>query len=59
MADIQLTKEQQEAISRKGKVIVSASAGSGKTFVMIRRLIDAILNGLGMQEFFSRDLRPL
>lgn len=53
MADIQLTKEQQEAISRKGKVIVSASAGSGKTFVMIRRLIDAILNGLGMQEFLA------
>ena len=42
---IRLTEEQSEAIGRRGSVIVSASAGSGKTFVMIRRLISLILGG--------------
>ena len=32
---VQMTEEQQLAVSSRGKVIVSASAGSGKTFVMI------------------------
>ncbi len=39
------TPQQQAAIERQGRVIVSASAGSGKTFVMIRRLADLIENG--------------
>lgn len=39
------TNEQIEAIERAGKVIVSASAGSGKTFVMIQKLVKAIENG--------------
>ncbi|MDE7453624.1 MAG: UvrD-helicase domain-containing protein, partial [Clostridia bacterium] len=40
-----ITPEQQAAIERGGKVIVSASAGSGKTFVMIKKLVEAIANG--------------
>ena len=41
-----LTTEQQQAIFHdKGNVMVSASAGSGKTFVMIQRLIRLILEG--------------
>lgn len=40
-----LTPEQQAAINSRGKVIVSASAGSGKTFVMIRKLCDLIEQG--------------
>ena len=39
------TPEQQAAIEKSGKVIVSASAGSGKTFVMIQRLADFIERG--------------
>ena len=39
------TKEQQDAIDAKGRVIVSASAGSGKTTVMIEKIIRLILNG--------------
>lgn len=39
------TAEQRAAIERQGRVIVSASAGSGKTFVMIRRLADYIEGG--------------
>ncbi len=35
-----LTPEQKAAIECEGKVIVSASAGSGKTFVMIEKLVN-------------------
>ena len=35
MAEIRYTEEQQAVLSAEGKIIVSASAGSGKTFVMI------------------------
>ena len=40
------TKEQERAIMcEKGDILVSASAGSGKTFVMIQRLINLIITG--------------
>lgn len=39
---VSLTEEQKNAISARGRVIVSASAGSGKTFVMIERLVSLI-----------------
>ncbi len=42
---LQLTKEQQTALECKGEAIVSASAGSGKTFVMIKKITDLILSG--------------
>ncbi len=42
---IEPTSEQRAAISARGKVIVSASAGSGKTFVMIKKLADEIAGG--------------
>ncbi len=42
---MQLTEEQRDAIEKQGQVIVSASAGSGKTFVMIERLVSLILAG--------------
>lgn len=41
---VNITEEQREAIEARGKVIVSASAGSGKTFVMIERLVSLILS---------------
>ena len=42
---VTLTEEQRAAIGARGQVIVSASAGSGKTFVMIERLVSLILGG--------------
>lgn len=53
MSEIKLTPEQSAAVNAKGKVIVSASAGSGKTFVMIRRLTEALLSGVEMQDFLA------
>ncbi len=42
---VTFTEEQQKAVETRGRVIVSASAGSGKTFVMIERLVSLILSG--------------
>ncbi len=42
---VQFTEEQARAISSRGRVIVSASAGSGKTFVLIERLVSLIMEG--------------
>ena len=43
--DGNLTKRQLQAVLEKDKnVLVSASAGSGKTHVMIERIINLILN---------------
>lgn len=42
---VRLTEEQERAVSARGQIIVSASAGSGKTFVMIERLVSLILGG--------------
>lgn len=39
------TPEQQAAIDAEGEVLVSASAGSGKTFVMIEKIIGLIESG--------------
>ena len=39
------TPEQRAAIEAEGEVLVSASAGSGKTFVMVEKLISLILQG--------------
>lgn len=40
------TREQQAAIDARGRVIVSASAGSGKTTVMIEKIIRLIREGV-------------
>lgn len=39
------TPEQSRAISARGEVLVSASAGAGKTTVMIQRLVDILQDG--------------
>ncbi|MBJ8325448.1 helicase-exonuclease AddAB subunit AddA [Streptococcus pacificus] len=47
------TKEQIEAIYSHGQnILVSASAGSGKTFVMVERIIDKLKRGVGIDELF-------
>ena len=51
MAD--LTKEQSAAVESSGKTIVSASAGSGKTFVMIEKLTRAIESGADIDEVLA------
>ena len=50
---MKLTEEQLAAIESRGKVIVSASAGSGKTFVMIEKLANAVLNGADLDEILA------
>ncbi len=45
MSERKPTPEQQAAIQAEGEVLVSASAGSGKTFVMIEKIIRLILDG--------------
>ncbi|MGT2755676.1 helicase-exonuclease AddAB subunit AddA [Streptococcus ovuberis] len=47
------TPEQIEAIYTHGtNVLVSASAGSGKTFVMVERILDKIKRGVTIKELF-------
>ncbi|EDT47186.1 helicase-exonuclease AddAB subunit AddA [Streptococcus infantarius] len=47
------TPEQIEAIYSYGNnILVSASAGSGKTFVMVERIIDKILRGITVDRLF-------
>lgn len=48
-----ITPEQKAAIESRGQVIVSASAGSGKTFVMIEKLVSAIENGADLDEVLA------
>ena len=48
-----LTDEQVAAIAAHGKTIVSASAGSGKTFVMIEKLVDAVSNGVDLDDVLA------
>lgn len=47
------TPEQIEAIYCNGQnILVSASAGSGKTFVMVERIIDKVMRGIAIDEMF-------
>ena len=48
-----ITREQLAAIESSGKVIVSASAGSGKTFVMIQKLVAAIDSGVDLDSVLA------
>ena len=50
---MRLTEEQRQAIYTQGQVIVSAAAGSGKTFVMIERLVDLILKGQSVKNVLA------
>ena len=47
------TEEQKKAIEVTGKAIVSASAGSGKTTVMIEKIIQLILSGAKVSEILA------
>lgn len=50
---MKLTEEQKAAIECGGKCIVSASAGSGKTFVMIEKLVAALKNGADLDSVLA------
>ena len=44
MADVKWTKEQSQAIHEKGtNILVAAAAGSGKTAVLVERIINKII----------------
>ena len=47
------TQEQLMAIESQGKTLVSASAGSGKTTVMIEKIIRLIRSGVGVDEILA------
>lgn len=53
MAEPKFTAEQQAAIDAKGKTIVSASAGSGKTTVMIEKMLGLIRSGVDVSEILA------
>ena len=47
------TPEQIQAIYSSGQnILVSASAGSGKTYVMVQRIIDQVLRGVEVSQLF-------
>ena len=50
---VTLTQEQRAAIEARGQIIVSASAGSGKTFVMIERLVALVLGGADVRSILA------
>ncbi len=50
---VRLTAEQADCINSSGKIIVSASAGSGKTFVMIQKLIKLLLSGVEIEDVLA------
>ncbi len=47
------TEEQRAAIDARGKTIVSASAGSGKTTVMIEKIVRLIISGTDVKEILA------
>lgn len=49
----EITEEQRAAIESAGRTIVSASAGSGKTFVMIKKLVAEIENGVDLDNVLA------
>lgn len=51
--EITLTKEQQDAINSENNTIVSASAGSGKTFVMIQKIVNEIEKGTDVDNILA------
>ena len=53
MAKNKFTEEQTAALEARGKTIVSASAGSGKTTVMIEKIVRLILGGANVSEILA------
>lgn len=47
------TDEQSAAINSAGNTIVSASAGSGKTSVMIEKLVNSVVNGVDLDDVLA------
>ncbi len=50
MSSVKLTDPQREFVElKKGNILVSASAGSGKTFTMIQKLVGLMLDGTDLK----------
>ena len=43
-----LTDSQREAVTAEGRVLVSASAGSGKTTAMVRKIVSEAEKGVSV-----------
>ena len=51
MSKLNLTAPQQQFVDlRQGNILVSASAGSGKTFTMIQKLVELVLNNTDLKK---------
>lgn len=46
-----LTDDQKKAVLEKGRILVSASAGSGKTSTMVKRIILMVAEGASLKIF--------
>lgn len=44
MSEIKWTAEQLKAINNEGNILISASAGSGKTTILVERVLNNIIN---------------
>ena len=53
MEKVNLTPRQQEAVEARGKTLVSASAGSGKTKVMVERYVALVKAGAEVSEMLA------
>lgn len=53
MSKNHFTAEQNDALEAKGNIIVAASAGSGKTTVMIEKIVRLILSGVDVSEILA------
>jgi len=52
MAELTLTRQQQAVVeNRGGSLLVSAAAGSGKTFVLVERLFRYVAEGCNINDF--------
>ena len=49
MAEREWTSEQLSVITSRGKLLVNASAGSGKTAVMVERVVKTVLDGTDIE----------
>ncbi|MDE6302904.1 MAG: UvrD-helicase domain-containing protein, partial [Clostridia bacterium] len=45
-----LTDEQKQAVLSKGHILVSAAAGSGKTYTMVKRIMLMVAEGVSMRD---------
>lgn len=48
--ELSLTEDQAEAVLEKGRILVSAAAGSGKTSTMVKRILLGVSEGISLRD---------